>query len=176
MALQPNFVAMLLGARPARDRFQEATRDSLSMRPHRSWTRARGQGVFHYLTRIVVVGACLCANSRAEAQGIRQDLYVTNGLVRAVVVSGNTLYIGGDFNQVGPATGHGVPLDAATGQPFSGFPKVNGSVNAVVPDGSGGWYIGGSFTAVQGAPRKYLAQILSDNSVSAWNPNPDNLV
>src|SRR5206468_6913861 len=69
-------------ARPARDRFQEATRDSLSMRPHRSWTRARGQDVFHRLTRIVVVGASLCANSRAEAQSIRQDLYVTNGLVR----------------------------------------------------------------------------------------------
>src|SRR5690242_495711 len=52
-----------------------------------------------------VVGACLCAGGRAEAQTVRQDFYITDGAVSAEVLSGNTLYIGGSFTHVGPATG-----------------------------------------------------------------------
>ena len=64
----------------------------------------------------------------AEAQIIREDLYVTNGGVSAAVPSGNTLYIGGDFTEVGPATGGWVPIDSTTGAPVSGFPKVAGYI------------------------------------------------
>ena len=90
--------------------------------------------------------------------------------MNASALSGNTLYIGGTFTQVGPATGSFVPLDAGTGAPLSGFPKVAGSVFTMAPDGSGGWFIGGAFTAVGGTLRTNLAHILSDNSLSPWNP------
>src|SRR5439155_11662631 len=99
-----------------------------------------------------------------------------NGTVNAAVLSGGTLYIGGAFTQVGPATGGGVPIDATNGAPVSGFPKVLGSVAAVAPDGSGGWYIGGSFTSVGGISRSNIAHVLPDHSVSAWNPNADGAV
>src|SRR6266581_7754783 len=50
--------------------------------------------------------AWLCAGSlAAEAQVVRNDFDVTNGVVNATVLSGNTLYIGGQFSRVGPATG-----------------------------------------------------------------------
>jgi hypothetical protein len=41
----------------------------------------------------------------ALAQNLRQDLYVTDGTVFTAATSGNTLYLGGSFNQVGPPTG-----------------------------------------------------------------------
>ena len=74
-------------------------------------------GLFLFLTMV---------GTAAHAQNIRPDLYVTFGTVNATAVSGNTLYIGGQFSQVGPATGCGVPLDKASGAPRTGFPKVLG--------------------------------------------------
>ena len=109
---------------------------------------------------------------RACAQAVREDLCVANGIVSAAVVSGHTLYIGGYFTQVGPATGGGLPFDSATGAPVAGFPKVTGWVLASASDGAGGWYIGGMFTAVGGVPRHGLAHVLSDRSVAAWDPDP----
>src|SRR2546425_147631 len=78
----------------------------------------------------------------ASAQHVNSDLWVVYGSVYATAVSGNTLYIGGGFRYVGPATGGGAPLNPA-GQPLSGLPKVHGTVRTVLNDGSGGWFIGG---------------------------------
>jgi hypothetical protein len=36
---------------------------------------------------------------------------VTNGEVNAIVPAGDKIYIGGNFTQVGPYTGGGVPID-----------------------------------------------------------------
>ena len=54
----------------------------------------------------------------------------------------------------------------------SGLPSVTGgSVEAVAPDGSGGWYIGGSFDTVGGLTRDRLAHILANKTVdTSWNP------
>src|SRR5262249_59661175 len=73
------------------------------------------------------------------------------------------------FLHVAPATGGGAPLDGVTGTPLF-VPRVLGAVNAVVPDGAGGWYLGGSFTSVGGVARSNLARILSANTVAAWDP------
>ncbi|HEY6196500.1 MAG TPA: IPT/TIG domain-containing protein [Candidatus Eisenbacteria bacterium] len=104
-------------------------------------------------------------------QAIDPNLWVTNGNVAAVVRAGGKIYIGGGFSQVGPASGGGVPLDIASGALPPSFPKVLGSLSAVVSDGAGGWYIGGQFTTVGGFPRTNIAHLASDLSVSAWNPN-----
>ena len=109
-------------------------------------------------------------------QIVRDDVYVANGTVYAMVAVGNTLYFGGAFDQVGPATGSAVPIDSTSGAPVSGFPKVVGSVSAVAADGSGGWFIGGNFTSVGGVQRSNIAHVMADNSVSAWNPIADDVV
>src|SRR5437867_10194349 len=77
----------------------------------------------------------------------------------------------GSVRAVGENRGGFVPVDARTGEPLRPFPKVAGSVAAMAPDGIGGWYIGGEFTAVGGKPRSCLAQIRADGSVSDWNPS-----
>ncbi|MCS6989586.1 MAG: T9SS type A sorting domain-containing protein [Chloroherpetonaceae bacterium] len=115
--------------------------------------------------------------SSARAQTVNENLWVTDGTVYAVVTVGNTAYIGGSFTQVGPATGSGVALDATSGVRDAAFPKVLGNIRAVVPDGSGGWIIGGDFTAVGGVPRNYLARIRADKTLDPnWNPNVDGTV
>jgi hypothetical protein len=88
------------------------------------------------------------------AQTIDESLWVADGPVSAVVVSGGTVYIGGAFGYVGPSTGGAVPLDATSGALPSSFPKVAGIVKVVAPDGQGGWYIAGVFTQVGGAPAR----------------------
>jgi hypothetical protein len=99
------------------------------------------------------------------------NLWGANGNVLDIARSGNTLYIAGSFRSVGENSGGFVPIDAHSGEALRPFPKVAGSVAAIVPDGSGGWYIGGEFTAVGGKPRSCLARIRADGSVTDWNPS-----
>ena len=116
------------------------------------------------------------ASAPANAQTVRTDFYITNGQVTTQTLRGNTLYVGGSFSFVGPVTGAGVPVDPTTATPASGFPRVNGTVVAAVPDGSGGWYLGGQFTAVGSEVRTNLAHVLADQSVAAWNPGASAIV
>jgi hypothetical protein len=102
---------------------------------------------------------------------VEPGLYGVDGNVLSMARSGNTLYIAGSFRSVGENSGGYTPLDTRTGQALPSFPKVAGSVYAIVPDGSGGWYIGGMFSGVGGKPRSCLAQIRKDGSVSDWNPS-----
>ena len=111
-------------------------------------------------------------SGRLQSQTLQNDLYVTNGTVLSTAVSGNTLYIGGQFSEVGENSGAFVETDPSTGQfvprpPVVGYPPGSGnqSVRAAVSDGSGGWYIGGSFTNVGGVATSGLAHIRSDNTV-----------
>lgn len=119
----------------------------------------------------LTLAACaLLAAGAATAQTVREDLPIANGTVNAVAVSGTTLYLGGSFSAIGPTSGTGVPIDGTTGAPVSGYPRVDGLINAVVSDGAGGWFIGGQFTTVGGVARANLAHVLADNSVAPWNP------
>jgi len=93
-----------------------------------------------------------------------------NGEVSVIKPYGEKIYIGGKFDYYGPITGSGALIREDDTTPSTNFPKVNGHINACVPDGSGGWYIGGSFTRVGDVDRENLAQINSDGTVSAWDP------
>ncbi len=113
-----------------------------------------------------------------EAYGSQVDpnMWVTNGEVSAIATSANTIYIGGSFTRVGPNTGSFVGIDAGSGAPVANWPRVAGSVFGSAPDGAGGFYIGGSFTAVAGVPRANLAHIRADMTLDAWNPGANDAV
>ncbi len=110
------------------------------------------------------------------AQWTDSTLWGVHGNVAAVARVGNTLYVGGSFNTVGPNSGGGVLLDRQTGEPVAGNPRVAGAVKAVVPDGSGGWFIGGVFAGVGGVPHRNLAHVLPGGEVAPWNPVVDGTV
>jgi hypothetical protein len=130
----------------------------------------------------VLAAAWLLVPSSASATiSPRSDrMYVTDGEVHAMARVDNTMYIGGKFASVGLYTGAGAAVDAASGTLDADMPTVDGTpgyVFAVVADGSGGWYIGGSFNRVGGLPRANLAHILADKSVDpAFDPGPNNAV
>ena len=61
--------------------------------------------------------------------------------------------------------------------PDTSWPQVgDGSeIRAVIPDGSGGWYVGGSFSQLCDSSgchtRNNIAHIKSDKTVDSWNPS-----
>ena len=147
----------------------------LALRPSR--LRPSAQTLLRAIAGIAATAVCMvAANGAGFAQTIHENAWATNGPVYAMVRDGGTIYIGGSFTHVGHPTGGLVPLDAATGTPTSSFPKVSGRVYAMTPDGTGGWYIGGTFTAVGGVPRANLAHVASDLSVSPWDPSPNGTI
>jgi trimeric autotransporter adhesin len=81
----------------------------------------------------------------------------------AMLRVGNTVYVGGAFSRIANRTGSAIVVPASGGAPEPGFPEVaGGSVTASVADGTGGWYLGGSFTNVGGVARPGLAHVQGD--------------
>lgn len=142
-----------------------------SRRDTRPWWRGRARSGQNRLSGLQEAGAQRAGTAITGEPVANPNLWGANGNVVGIARSGNTLYIAGSFRSVGENSGGFVPIDARTGTALKPFPKVAGSVYAIVPDGLGGWYIGGDFTAVGGKPRSCLAQICPDGSVSEWNPS-----
>src|SRR5215813_12284373 len=112
----------------------------------------------------------------ASAATQQPGLWVTTGPLRASLLVGSTLFIGGDFTYEGPATGHAVSLDPSTGAARAPFPRIGGTVTAIVSDGAGGWFVGGTLTTAGGLSLGDLVHIRSDGSVDpsfAPRPGPD---
>ncbi len=113
----------------------------------------------------------------ADAQVLDTNAWTPNGPVFVVQRNGTKLYIGGSFTDVGPVTGSAVPISFATGSVVQPFAKVDGEVNAVEPDSSGGWFIGGLFSRVNNWPCSNFAHLNANGSVDTlWNYKFDNRV
>ncbi|MCS6838097.1 MAG: delta-60 repeat domain-containing protein, partial [Bdellovibrionaceae bacterium] len=101
-----------------------------------------------------------------------------NGMVRAMVKTDSDIIVAGDFTAInGLSTGSSLWFDLG-GDIFNpnpnlvtGWPSVNGTIYTAISDGSGGWFIGGSFTQVGGIARNNVAHITNSKTVSNWNPN-----
>jgi len=73
--------------------------------------------------------------------------------------------------------GSALVLDSATGQVITPQKwKIDGVVFDAVPDGKGGFYVGGDFTRIGDSTRKYIAQIDSTGKPTAWYPQVDSVV
>ncbi|MBN2027468.1 MAG: hypothetical protein JW854_11980, partial [Actinobacteria bacterium] len=118
---------------------------------------------------LLVPGGTRPAQAAPSATPLEEG-WVADDLIWSIQSAGDVTYIGGAFDYVGPNTGSGVPLSVISGDPQSPFPRANEAVITAIPDGSGGWFIGGDFTRVGGLTRNRIAHILSDGSVSDWNP------
>jgi hypothetical protein len=110
--------------------------------------------------------------SRATASppnALRSEAWIVNGSVGTIAESGGIIYIGGDFDHVGPNTGTGVIVNSVTGAGLA-VPRIVGNVNAVAGDGVGGWFVAGQITSVNSTPRSGIAHLLANGSLdAAWN-------
>lgn len=105
----------------------------------------------------------------------------TGGYVRAMALSGTTMYVGGSFSNVGGQSRNRIAaLDTTinTNNATSWNPSANGLINTLVTRGST-VYAGGEFTNIGGSSRQRLAGLnmsVNTNNAIAWNPNADDTV
>ena len=100
--------------------------------------------------------------------------FISEPLVRALVVSGSTLYVGGSFSSIGgQPRGSIAALSTVTGAAGAWDPNANRSVAALALSGNT-LYASGGFTGIGGQPRNGLAALdVSSGAATPWNPNPD---
>jgi WD40 repeat protein len=95
----------------------------------------------------------------------------TNGTVYALLEVGDRVYVGGKFSWAGPYTGNGAAVSGTDGQRLASSAFPSGPVLAAAADGSGGWYVGGSFTKIGKAGRLGVARINKNGGLAGWNPS-----
>ncbi|MEI6842882.1 MAG: hypothetical protein WCK48_00005, partial [bacterium] len=96
--------------------------------------------------------------------------------IKAVVSNSTTTYIAGNYLYAASSTAQsiGIPISRIDGSRATVFPKVgditiNQWMYTSLPDGNGGWYIGGNFNSVGGYNIPSLAHILSNGTVdTSW--------
>ena len=103
-----------------------------------------------------------------------------NNLVKAILINGSDIYIGGDFSMVASdSIQHLAKVNNTDGSADTTWkPSPNGGVYSLVSV-ENYLYCGGSFTTMQDSLSiKYLARVkLSDGTVdSTWHPNPNDFV
>jgi Domain of unknown function (DUF5122) beta-propeller len=113
---------------------------------------------------LVSLGAAALADA-AVVQNRPASSYQANGTVRKITIVGNTAYLGGDFTAMTPSGGgssvtrnHAAAVNMTTGALLPWNPNVNGSVRALLANGTN-IYVGGSFTSVGGSTHKNLAEV-----------------
>ena len=137
------------------------------------------------LTGAMFVGAAVAAapaaiaspNAQHGTVSVRpsdQTVSFADGVVYGIAQVGSKVFVGGSFTKVGPGVrGAAGVVDVANATFGSSFPDVAGAVYSAVPDGGGGYYLGGDFSSVGGQPRSDLAQVDSTGSVTSWAPTAD---
>ncbi|GAA0479694.1 hypothetical protein Ade02nite_39190 [Paractinoplanes deccanensis] len=102
-----------------------------------------------------------------------------DGRVKALVVSGKSIYVAGDFASIGGVKRDSLArLDAATGAPHSTFKHAISGRPMAAYAAHGRLYLGGSITAVDGQARTRLAAFnLTTGALDTrWRPAADDQV
>src|SRR2546429_9899857 len=114
-------------------------------------TSAPGAAARLRMSFILALLAFGCATLFAQPSSLpRDDFWVPDGEVRAVIETNGVVYVGGIFDYVSPVSETASAFDFESGATLPDFPKITGAVKAVVTDNAGGWFIGGLFTSVGG--------------------------
>ncbi len=100
-----------------------------------------------------------------------------NYTVYKIIVSGNTVFIGGAFTAIGGISRNFIgAVDRYTGKLTAWNPNSNSGVECMDLN-NGVLYVGGSFTNIGGSARNRLAAIDTGTGLArAWNPNSDGKV
>ncbi|MCX7717045.1 MAG: hypothetical protein N2111_01405 [Candidatus Sumerlaeaceae bacterium] len=109
-------------------------------------------------------------------------MWITDGIVHAIAVVDDTIYIGGVFNHVGPADGSGwqprrnlAAISAITGTATGWNPGADGPVYALAATPTQ-IFVGGEFFSAGGSLRPRLAALTTTGSLLPLNLQPDGTV
>lgn len=110
----------------------------------------------------------------ANSQNVNLNAPQVDGSVYTTIIKGDTAYIGGSFTRVynsSNSSQFGCLYDVSTWSLQGNFPAPNAAVYASIPDGQGGWYLGGDFTTVGGVECSKIAYISATGIVSQVTPD-----
>jgi hypothetical protein len=94
-----------------------------------------------------------------------------------IAKKGGKYYTVGDFTHIAANHGSALIVDTATNTVITPQKwRINGKINTAIPDGVGGYYIGGDFTKIGDSTRKYLARIDATGQPTNWLPKPDSFI
>lgn len=93
--------------------------------------------------------------------------------VHSMAASADRLFLSGDFSYLSLPTGSFARIDTASGSATAPFADLTGAVHAIVPDGAGGWFVGGTVSSAHGVGRTNLLHLNADGSLAPWAPAPD---
>jgi uncharacterized repeat protein (TIGR01451 family) len=122
-----------------------------------------------YIRHALIITCCFLIKL-SFAQVVDKSPWIPNGQVYSIVKQGDIVYVGGSFDKVGRNIPYGAVLDGATGVPDYKTSTPDGPVTSSISDNAGGFFIEGTFQNVGNAPRRGLAHILPDGTVSNYNP------
>ncbi|MCS7200824.1 MAG: peptidoglycan-binding protein, partial [Patescibacteria group bacterium] len=91
-----------------------------------------------------------------------------DGSIEDIITTPQKIFVAGNFSYVGPYKGNAFLINTNNNLSLDLVDKIDGIVWEAIPDGNGGWYVGGDFNKVGSYSIKKLAHILSDGKV---NPN-----
>jgi hypothetical protein len=122
---------------------------------------------------IVAMGGLPVPTVRVGAAAVvNTEAWTPLGTVGALAHHGNTIYAGGNFVEVGPPTGSFAAVNLDTGLPDMAFPAPDGMITVIIPDGAGGWFVGGNFKMIDGLARRNIAHIRADKTLDPnWDAN-----
>ncbi|MBU1672571.1 MAG: hypothetical protein KKF41_11655 [Actinobacteria bacterium] len=101
----------------------------------------------------------------------------SDGNVHTIAVSGSTIYVGGDFGNIGgQARAFIAALNSSTGNATAWNPGADFWVRSLVVSGST-VYVGGSFGNIGGQPRQNIAALsTATGNATSWNPGASGMV
>ena len=131
-------------------------------------------------TAATLVVCAFAATAAAQHRPVNALNWAFGGTVHTVARAGHVAFVGGRFNAVAArhnVVGSFAVISATTSHRALRTARVHGNVNAVVGDGAGGWFVGGTFTFVGHERRPQIVHILSDGRIdSAWTGRVDGRV
>ncbi len=121
--------------------------------------------------------SCLAALDATTGELKSWDFHLAGYQVCALTVRGSTLYVGGDFSEVGGlGRSYLAAFDVETASPAPWTPRPGGPVWCLAATDSL-LYVGGLFGSIGGEYRRRVAAVrLSDGTPTAWNPDADDAV
>ena len=129
---------------------------------------------------VCALAATAAAQPHPQPRPVNALNWAFGGAVHTVARAGNVAFVGGRFNAVAArhnVVGSFAVISATTSHRALRAARVHGNVNAVVGDGTGGWFVGGNFTFVGAERRPQIVHILSDGRIdSAWTGRVDGRV
>ncbi|MEO6490478.1 MAG: hypothetical protein ABIO04_11095, partial [Ferruginibacter sp.] len=94
-----------------------------------------------------------------------------------VFKTGGKFLVNGEFQNWADNNGSSLLVDTVNNNIINNRKwRINGEVRTAVPDGQGGFFIGGDFTSIGDSSRKYIAQITATGKPTSWKPVTDSFV